>query len=79
MYDKRHGGPYDRGSADAWYGRPFDPHYYTGATYATERVEAKDMTDAEVAAYKAGYGETPMGKDWGTWDEPRNPEDFERW
>ena len=30
-HDKRHGGPYDRGSADAYYRRDFDPHYYEGA------------------------------------------------
>lgn len=32
-YDQRHGGPYDRGSADAWYGRDFDPHYWPQGTY----------------------------------------------
>ena len=26
----RHGGPQDRGSADAYYGRPYDPHYSVG-------------------------------------------------
>ena len=27
-YDARHGGPFDRGGADFWYGRGFNPHYY---------------------------------------------------
>jgi len=27
VYDSRHGGPFDRGSADSWYSRPFNPHY----------------------------------------------------
>ena len=27
MVDKRHGGPYDRGSADSYYQRGEDPHY----------------------------------------------------
>lgn len=53
MYDKRHGGPFDRGSADSYYGRPFNPHYYEGATYSTEKVTA--LTQEEIEAYTAGY------------------------
>ena len=67
-YDKRHGGPFDRGGADYWYGRDFDPHYYKGATYTTDRVEKADMTLAEVNAYKAGYITARNNgdqKDWG--------------
>ena len=56
-FDKRHGGPYDRGSADAWYGRPADPHYYVGAPYDSELVPEDRMTEAELAAYLAGYAE----------------------
>ena len=26
-YDQRHGGPFDRGTADSYYRREFDPHY----------------------------------------------------
>ena len=54
-YDTRHGGPFDRGSADSWYGRGVNPHYYVGDTYSTEKVEKKDMTLPEVEAYMAGY------------------------
>jgi hypothetical protein len=56
-YDQRHGGPYDRGSADKWYGRAYDPHYYVGATAQSERVEMKDMTAEEIVAYSVGYRE----------------------
>ena len=63
--DRRHGGAYDRGSADAYYHRARDPHYYKGATYASDRVEAKDMTPAEIEAYNAGYNGEPDRKDWG--------------
>ena len=28
VYDRRHGGPFDRGGADSYYGRGLDPHYY---------------------------------------------------
>lgn len=54
-YDTRHGGPYDRGSADAYYRRGFRPHYYKGATHSTEIVERSDMTPEEISAYTAGY------------------------
>ena len=54
-YDKRHGGPFDRGSADSWYSRGMNPHYYVGDTYSTEKVERENMTVQEVEAYMAGY------------------------
>lgn len=56
-YDKRHGGPYDRGSADKWYGRVYEPHYYVGDTAASERIELQDMSAAEIVAYSVGYKE----------------------
>lgn len=65
---KRHGGAYDRGSADAYYGREFDPHYFVGATYESERVGQSRMTKEEVDAYAAGYYTTTDRKDWGSWE-----------
>jgi hypothetical protein len=68
MYDPRHGGPYDRGSADSYYRRGFTPHYYTGATYQSDRVELADMTPEEITAYTKGYNENEESgnfKDWG--------------
>lgn len=62
--DMRHGGPYDRGSADAYYGRDINPHYFIGATYSTEKVERKDMTLTEVEEYILGYTEETGRKDW---------------
>lgn len=56
-YNQRHGGPYDRGSADKWYGREFNPHFFLGATYDSEKVELKDMTAEEITAYTVGYRE----------------------
>ena len=64
-YDQRHGGPYDRGSADAYYGRSFEPHFFKGDTHQSPRVELKDMTAAEITAYTAGYRDTHERKDWG--------------
>ena len=63
-YNTRHGGPYDRGSADAYYGRRYNPHYYKGATLTSELVEEADMTPDEIAAYNAGYDEEDDRKDW---------------
>jgi hypothetical protein len=60
----RHGGAYDRGSADAYYGRSFRPHYFTGATYNSTEIEEVDMSEEEIAAYTAGYNETSERKDW---------------
>jgi hypothetical protein len=54
-YDERHGGPYDRGAADAWYGREYNPHYFVGDTYSTAKIELAQMTPAEIVAYTAGY------------------------
>jgi CBS-domain-containing membrane protein len=60
----RHGGAYDRGSADAYYHRPACPHYFTGATYDSTEIEEVDMSEEEIAAYMAGYNETTDRKDW---------------
>jgi len=65
MYDKRHGGPYDRGSADAWYGRRFNPHYYSGDTGGSTLIEITDEESPDYDAYRAGYNEQTDRKDWG--------------
>ena len=60
----RHGSPQDRGSADAYYQRPYEPHYYVGASMQSERVEKADMTVDEIAAYKYGYDNEYDRKEW---------------
>ena len=68
QYDTRHGGPYDRGSADSYYSRGYNPHYFEGATSTTPRVEMADMTAAEITAYTAGFNDNESfgdKKDWG--------------
>ena len=64
MLFRSHGGAYDRGSADAYYHRPAEPHYYTGATYQSTKIEEVDMSEEEIAAYMAGYNEETGRKDW---------------
>jgi hypothetical protein len=67
-YDPRHGGPYDRGSSDSYYGRGYNPHYFEGATSITPRVEMAQMTAEEITAYTAGFNDNESfgdKKDWG--------------
>ena len=54
-YDQRHGGPFDRGSADSWYQRPRNPHFYVEGTGTSDRIDQSQMSPAEVQAYLAGY------------------------
>ena len=65
MYDKRHGGPYDRGSADKYYGRAYEPHYFKKDSYNSDKVELANMTVEEIVAYTAGYEHQTETKDWG--------------
>lgn len=55
QYDKRHGGPYDRGGADSYYCRFPKPHYYVNGTMTSPIVVEADMTPEEIQAYYAGY------------------------
>lgn len=48
-----HGSLWDRGSADSYYGRPRDPHYYPDGSYNGERVT--DLTPEQVKEYLGGY------------------------
>lgn len=67
-YDDRHGGPYDRGGADSYYRRGYDPHYFVGATNQSEKVPMALMTAEEITAYSAGYRDNEDAgdfKDWG--------------
>ena len=66
--DTRHGGPFDRGSADSYYyRRSREPHYFVGGTNRSEKIT--DLTVIEKEAYYAGYeyNETINQdfKDWG--------------
>jgi hypothetical protein len=67
-YDQRHGGAWDRGSADSYYGRQPEPHYYVGATSMSQRAEYEDMTDDEIEAYMAGYDYNEQYGDKKSWD-----------
>ena len=65
--DKRHGGPYDRGSADSYYGRGRRPHYYKGGTYQSEVVDETGMTPEEIAEYMQGYDDNEADMNFKEW------------
>ena len=61
-------GPHDRGTADFWYNRPFDPHYFVGGSFQSDRVDLPKMNPEEITAYTVGYRKAEADgsqKDWG--------------
>jgi len=63
---KRHGGLFDRGSADSYYHRPRSPHWWPHGTGRGEMIT--DLTPSERAEYLAGYEYNEKNgdkKDWG--------------
>jgi len=50
---KRHGSLFDRGSADSYYSRPEDPHWYPEGSYHGEKIV--ELNPAEIEEYLAGY------------------------
>lgn len=65
-YDSRHGGAFDRGSADSWYDRGRNPHYYVGATAMSEKIT--DLLPEEIEAYNAGYDYNEKFGDKKSWE-----------
>ena len=61
-----HGGLFDRGSADSYYGRPRDPHWYPEGSY--NGVKVTDLNPIEVQAYMAGYEYNEQYGDKKSWD-----------
>ena len=66
--DKRHGGPYDRGSADSYYRRGMQPHYYVGTTYNSKCVSEEDMTEQQLQEYRQGYNDNEKAGDYKEYD-----------
>jgi len=63
---QRHGSLYDRGSADSYYHRDRNPHWFPNGTYNGDKVTA--LSDEEIAEYNAGYDWNEQygdKKDWG--------------
>ncbi len=66
-YDQRHGGPYDRGAADSYYGRVYNPHYFLGDSYNSPEVKLAQMTAEEIVAYTAGYNDNEDSGNFKEW------------
>jgi hypothetical protein len=66
-YDERHGGPYDRGTADSYYGRDYMPHYFVRDTHRSPRIDMAQMTAQEIVAYTAGYTNNEANGDKKEW------------
>jgi len=60
-----HGSPFDRGSADAYYGRPYDPHWWPQGTGMGTRIEEEAMSPREIELYTFAYRNEDDRKDWG--------------
>lgn len=67
-YDQRHGSPFDRGSADSYYGRPRNPHWWPQGTGHGDRIDQSQMTNEEIQAYLAGYQYNEQFGDKKSWD-----------
>jgi len=63
-YEEYHGSPKDRGSADAYYSRPYNPHYWPEGSYKGDMIPLKDMSAEEIAAYTNGFTTTTDRKNW---------------
>ena len=50
---ERHGSLWDRGTADSWYSRPRDPHWFPEGSYQGQRID--QLNQYEIAEYLAGY------------------------
>ena len=63
----RHGGPYDRGSADSYYGRPLNPHYWPSGTGFGTKIPLSEGEEG-YDEYCQGYWDNEESgdkKDWG--------------
>jgi hypothetical protein len=66
-YDTRHGGAYDRGSADAYYFRVYRPHMFEGATCMSKELLESEMSQEDLDAYRAGYDNQQKYGDFKNW------------
>jgi hypothetical protein len=58
----RHGSLYDRGSADSYYRRKKDPHWWPEGTGHGTKVT--ELTEEELKEYNLGYDENNDFKEW---------------
>ena len=63
--NKGHGSPYDRGSADRYYGREYQPHMIDFLKGHNMRIKADELSQEQLNEYKLGRNQTDSRKDWG--------------
>lgn len=68
LFSTKHGSPYDRGSADSYYRRERNPHWYPNGTYNEPKIGHKDMTIDEIEAYHAGYDDNEAEGNFKEWE-----------
>jgi len=66
--NKKHGSPFDRGSADSYYRRTPSPHWYPDGTGKGVRIEKEQMTPEEIAEYWVGWRENEKDDIHKEWD-----------
>jgi hypothetical protein len=62
--EDKHGSPYDRGRADSYYGRSYNPHKLVPNAHGGHEYE-KLTNSSEIEAYSKGYREETGRKDYG--------------
>jgi hypothetical protein len=67
-HNARHGGAFDRGSADSYYRRAYRPHMFVKGTHTSEEITEENMTPADIASYRAGYDYNESLGDHKEWD-----------
>lgn len=65
-FSTEHGSPFDRGSADSYYGRPKDPH--KGGVGGDSGMRIDSLTRQELWQYNAGYDYNEQFGDRKSWD-----------
>jgi hypothetical protein len=63
---ERHGSLFDRGSADSYYNRYAQPHWFPLGSYQGEPVTK--LTQAEIDEYLSGYEWNELHGDKKSWD-----------
>jgi len=66
QFNRGHGSLWDRGSADSYYSRPRDPHWYPDGSYHGQRID--QLNEYEIAEYMAGYDHNERFGDKKSWD-----------
>ena len=67
MVGRQHGSPYDRGGADSYYRRPYDPHWWPEGTQKGTRVELHEMSVEEILEYGRGFKDNDERQDFKDW------------